>query len=70
MQKRNFIAGLLILHFGFVGAVAAAAEFQSVRLQNAAKQGERWLASQQTVTGAWESSKHVAITAMVLAGLG
>jgi squalene-hopene/tetraprenyl-beta-curcumene cyclase len=68
MKNKFIVSALLMLQLGFVGNEAAAGELGSASLVSAAKRAERWLASQQATNGAWESSKHVAITAMVLAG--
>jgi squalene-hopene/tetraprenyl-beta-curcumene cyclase len=65
----NKYAFLLFISVEFCASNAGLAE--SLSAVSVAKRGERaesWLASRQTTNGAWEPVKHVAISAMVLAG--
>lgn len=57
------VIGLFVLRTG--NTILAESIF-AASMVKVVERGERWLAAQQTTNGAWEPSKQVAITAMVL----
>jgi squalene-hopene/tetraprenyl-beta-curcumene cyclase len=63
----KYVLMLAIGLFVFQANNTVLAESPSANMAKVMERGERWLAAQQTTNGAWEPSKQLAITAMVLA---